>query len=135
MLLLALVIGFACGLRVFTPPAVLLLLTRGGWLGLVFAALAIGEYVADALPQIPPRTQLPSPLLRAASGAYCGYAMAALTGNAPVAGAILGVAGAAIGLYGGLAVRLRMIEAIGAIPAAIAEDVAAIAIAIAAVLH
>lgn len=135
MLLLALVIGFAAGLRVFTPPAVLLLVTRGGWLGILFAALALGEYVADVLPQIPPRTQFPSPVLRAASGAYCGYAVAVLTGTSPIAGAALGLAGAALGLYGGLAARLRLIAAIGTVPAAIAEDAIAIGLSVLAVIH
>ena len=128
MLLLALVIGFAAGLRVFTPPAVLLLATRGGWPAMLLAVLALGEYVADALPQIPARTQFPSPLLRAPSGAYCGYFVAHMSGSSELAGAALGVAGAALGLYGGLAARLRAIQLIGAIPAALAEDALAIAL-------
>ena len=135
MLLLALVAGFAAGLRVFTAPAVLLLMTRGGWLSIVFAILAVGEYVADALPKIPPRTSLPSPLLRAASGAYCGCLVAQMTGNSAIEGVALGLIGAMLGLYGGLAARLRAIEVIGAIPAALAEDAIAIALSVAAAVR
>ncbi len=61
--LLAFGIGFVSGLRAFTGLAALAL-TRGGVWGIVLSIVAIGEYVADALPNIPPRTGLPSIVLR-----------------------------------------------------------------------
>jgi uncharacterized membrane protein len=48
----------------------------------------------------------------------------------PIVGGLCGVAGALLGAYGGVAVRLRTIAATGAVPAAILEDVVAALLAI-----
>jgi uncharacterized membrane protein len=90
---------------------------------------ALGEYVADASPKIPSRTALPSIVIRPLSGAVAGWFITAWHGGSPVAGAIVGVIGALAGTYGGHAARIAAIEKIGAVPAAIAEDVVAIALA------
>jgi uncharacterized membrane protein len=128
-LLLALGIGFVSGLRAMTSLAALALSRGIGIWGIVLGVAAIGEYVADASPKIPSRTALPSIVVRPLSGAIAGWFIAAWHGGSPVAGAIVGAIGALIGTYGGHAARVAAIEKIGALPAAIAEDVVAIALA------
>ena len=128
VLFLALVLGFVSGLRVFTAPAAIMLV-RGGIWGIVLSLAAIGEYVMDAMPQTPSRTSVPAVIARVISGAFVGWAFATTHGASGIAGAIAGIIGALIGTYGGHAARLAAIERIGAIPAAIAEDVVAIALA------
>jgi uncharacterized membrane protein len=91
---------------------------------------ALGEYVADASPKIPSRTAFPSIVIRPLSGAVAGWFIAAWHGGSPVAGAIAGAVGALLGTYGGHAARAAAIAVIGPIPAAIAEDVVAIALAV-----
>lgn len=127
-LVLAFGIGFVSGLRAFTSLAALMLLRGGVW-GWVLAVAAIGEYVADASPKIPPRTAFPSIVVRPASGAVAGWLIAGTHGGSTVTGAIVGALGALAGTYGGKAARLVAIDKIGAIPAAVAEDVVAIALA------
>ncbi len=127
-LLLALGIGFVSGLRALTSLAALLLVRGGVW-GYVLAVAAVGEYVADASPKIPSRTALPSIVVRPLSGAVAGWLITATHGGTPIAGAVVGAAGALAGTYGGHAARLATIAKIGAIPAAVAEDLVAIALA------
>ena len=126
ILLLALGLGFVAGLRTFTAPAAVMLV-RGGIAGYILSVLAVGEYVADALPKTPLRTAFP--WIRLASGAFSGWMIAAIHNGPVVAGAIFGIIGTLIGTYGGLAARLAAIARIGAIPAAIVEDIVAIALA------
>jgi uncharacterized membrane protein len=127
-LLLALGIGFVSGLRAMTSLAALAL-TRGGLWGIVLSVAAVGEYVVDAMPQVPSRTALPSIVVRPVSGAIAGWLIAAWHGGSPAGGAVAGIVGAFAGTYGGHAARLWAIARIGAIPAALAEDVVAIALA------
>ena len=127
-LLLAFGIGFVSGLRAFTSLAALML-SRGGIAGYVFALFAIGEYVADASPKIPSRTALPSIVIRPLSGALAGWYLMRFHGGEPWLGALAGIIGAFAGTYGGHAARLFAIARIGALPAAIAEDIVAIALA------
>jgi uncharacterized membrane protein len=124
---LALGLGFVSGLRVFTAPAAVML-ARGGIPGYVFAVLALGEYVTDALPATPARTELPSVIARVLSGVFVGWTIAT-HGGSSVAGAAAGVIGAFVGTYGGKAARLAAIARIGAMPAALAEDAVAIGLA------
>jgi uncharacterized membrane protein len=128
-LVLAVVLGFVSGLRAFTSLAALALV-RAGWWGYVVALIAVGEYVADASPKIPSRTALPSIVIRPLSGAVAGWFIASMHGGSAAAGAICGVVGALIGTYGGHAARLATIARIGALPAAIAEDLVAVALAV-----
>ena len=128
-LLLALGIGLVSGLRTFTSLAALALSRGFGVWGIVLGVAALGEYVADASPKIPSRTALPSIVIRPLSGAIAGWFITAWHGGSPVAGAIAGAIGALIGTYGGHAARAAAIGKIGALPAAIAEDVVAIALA------
>ena len=126
--LLAVSLGFVSGLRTMTSLAALAFGRGGAWAA-VLGIAAAGEFVADALPRIPPRTALPSIVLRPLSGAIAGWIVAARFGGSGGAGAVLGCAGAFAGTYGGLAARRAAIAAIGALPAAIAEDAVAVGIA------
>jgi uncharacterized membrane protein len=123
--LAALVFGFAAGLRTVTPEAVYFGLHGGGAWRIVFPIAAIGEYIADTLPQAPARTTIGPLLARCASGAVMGWIAARFPG------AVAGVLGALIGAFGGLRMRLALMEAIGAIPAALLEDAIAIGLAFA----
>ena len=127
--LLALGIGFVSGLRAFTSLAALALSRGIGVWGIVLGIGALGEYVADASPKIPSRTAFPSIVVRPLSGAVAGWFISAWHGGSPVAGAVAGAIGALIGTYGGHAARAAAIPKIGAIPAAVAEDAVAIALA------
>jgi uncharacterized membrane protein len=128
-LLLALGIGFVSGLRAFTSLAALALSRGVGLWAIVLGVAALGEYAADASPKIPSRTAFPSIVVRPASGAVAGWFVAVWHGGSPIAGAIVGAIGALLGTYGGHAARAAAIAKIGALPAAIAEDVVAITLA------
>jgi uncharacterized membrane protein len=127
--------GIVAGLRAFTAPAVLWLMRHGGPWAIVLAILAVLEYAGDLYPRSPARTSAPALIARIASGAFVGWYIAATSGISGAAGAVVGVAGVAVGAYGGLAVRLKSIAAFGAVPAALLEDVAAIAIAVLVIGH
>lgn len=132
ILFAAFMLGLAAGLRVMTAPA-MLYLSRGGLAGYILSVAAVGEYIADALPQIPPRTGFPSIILRPFSGAFCGWMFCAWHGQSALLGGVLGLAGALIGTYGGYSARIVAIKAVGAIPAALIEDLVAIGVAFLAV--
>jgi len=125
MLIAAFLFGIVAGLRTFTGEGVYFAL-RGGVAGIVFALCALGEYAADALPQIPARTTIGPLLIRCASGAFMGWTVARIPGTA------VGILGALIGTFGGYRGRMWLIAKMGALPAALFEDVVAIALAVAA---
>jgi uncharacterized membrane protein len=125
-LLLAFWLGLIAGLRTFTAPAVLWLERHPGPWAYGLAVLAVLEYAGDLHPKAPPRTSTVGLLARVVSGAFVGWATALSFGGSSIAGAITGAIGAVIGAYGGLAARLRMIQAMGNVPAAIVEDIVAI---------
>jgi uncharacterized membrane protein len=130
LILFAFAMGIVAGLRTFTAPAAFFL-TRGGIAGYILAVLAICEYIADALPKTPARTGLPAVSIRSLSGAITGWFIASIGGSTQgVVGAVAGVAGALVGTYGGYAGRMAAIAKFGAIPAAVVEDVIAIALAV-----
>jgi uncharacterized membrane protein len=124
--LAALLFGIVAGLRTFTGEAVYFGL-RGGVAGIVFPVLAIVEYAGDALPNVPARTTIFPLLARIVSGAFMGFLAARIPG------AILGIAGAVAGAFGGYRLRMAAIAKIGPLPAAVGEDAVAIALAFAAV--
>ena len=72
---------------------------------------------------------------RVLSGAFCGWEVTAAGGGAAVWGALLGVCGAVIGAHAGLAARRKAILAIGPVPAALLEDLVAVAGAVFIVMH
>jgi uncharacterized membrane protein len=134
-LVAALLLGIVAGLRTLTAPAVLLLLRGGGWGSYVLAVGALLEYAGDLNPKTPPRTAPVGLIARLLSGGFCGWWLTALTGASIAMGVLLGACGALIGAYGGLSARRLAISAIGPVPAALLEDVVAIAAAVAIVTH
>jgi uncharacterized membrane protein len=133
MLLVAFALGVVAGLRSMMAPAAVLLSRHVRVAGIVVAILAVGELIVDLLPTTPSRTS-PVPLMvRIVSGAFCGWFVVAGSPSARILGALAGVVGALVGTYGGHAARLRAIKRLGAIPAALAEGVLAIALALFAV--
>ena len=126
-------LGIVAGLRAFTAPAVLLLMRHTGFWAVLLAVLALLEYAGDLYPKAPNRTSPPGLIARVASGAFVGWYVAVASGAPGIAGALIAIAGAVAGAYGGLALRRRAIETIGAVPSAIAEDVVAIVLAVVAV--
>jgi len=127
-LLLSFSLGFVSGLRTFTPLAALFI-RRGSVWGYVLAVFAIAEYVMDLRPDAPSRTAPFGLAARAISGAIVGWTIAEMYGGSGILGALLGIAGAMIGTYGGHAARLVAIKRIGEYPAAIVGDLIAIGLA------
>jgi uncharacterized membrane protein len=123
----ALGIGFAAGLRSLMPPAVVAWAAHLGWLNLnnsplafmgstialvIFSLLAVGELIADLLPQTGKRTA-PVPLLaRILMGGLCGACFCAASNQSLIIGAILGGLGGVIGAFAGYEVRRKLVTAL-----------------------
>jgi uncharacterized membrane protein len=139
----AFLIGFICGLRSLTGPAVTAWSTRFGWISLrgtplaflgswpavgLFTFLAIVEYFTDKLPKTPPRTAPLGLSARVLLGALSGAALAASRGNQLGIGAALGALGGVVGAFVGYQLRTRIVKAL-AVPdfyVAVGEDLVAI---------
>ena len=130
MLLLAFLLGIVAGLRVFTGAAVWSVITGTGVWRILLPIAAVAEYLADASPKIPARTQVGSLIVRCLSGAFAGWIVASRLGYSIALPMILGVLGALAGTYGGYRVRIWLIARAGVIAAAIIEDVVAIGLAV-----
>lgn len=148
--LLALLIGVVAGLRAVTPLAALATGAALGWIGLtgtifgfvanpvalaLLLALAAAELVNDKLPRTPSRKEPPQFAVRILAGAAAGAILATLAGGQPwlaiVVGAALGGAGAVVGTLAGARLRAFLARSLGAdLPAALVEDVVAIAAAL-----
>lgn len=149
MLILSLLIGIVAGSRAMMAPAAIswaaasgLLALEGSWLAFlgwrftpwIFSLLAIGELVTDKLPSTASRKVPPQFAARLISGGLSGAAIGIAAGSWPI-GLVLGVAGALIGTLGGAAARAKLATAFGRdLPAALTEDVVAIALSVAVVL-
>lgn len=123
----ALGIGFVAGLRALTPPAVVAWAAHLGWLNLsnsplafmgsmitvvIFSLLAVGELIADLLPQTGKRTA-PMPLIaRILIGGLCGACICAATDQSLIVGAILGAVAGIIGAFAGYEIRRRLVSAL-----------------------
>ena len=145
-LALALGIGIVAGLRSLTAPAVVSWAAYLGWLNLqgsplafmgsivavvIFSLLALGEYVADLLPQTPNRTT-PGPLVaRILTGGLSGACLCASADQSLVAGALVGGIGSVIGAFAGYQVRTRLVRGLKVqdMLIAIPEDLVAIGLA------
>lgn len=103
---------------------------RRGALASALGVAALLEYAGDLHPKAPARTAPGALAARILSGATCGWLIAYSRDDAPALGVLFGAVGALTGAYGGLAVRMRAAALLGNLPAAILEDVAAIAIAL-----
>jgi len=128
--LLALAIAMTAGLRTFVP----VLAVRWpymNWTTWGAAVLAAGELIADKVPGVPGRTSIGPLALRAASGAFCAWAVGTPLGLNATAAICIGIAGAIAGAYIGFGWRVRLAPAIKlpSIVAALFEDVVAIAVA------
>src|SRR5271170_3386956 len=113
--LLAFLIGVIAGLRSLTAPAVLSWAARLGWLHVentwlaflgfaatpyILSVLAIGELIADKLPNTPSRKAPPGFITRILTGALSGAALGA-SGGSWMIGLVAGVIGAVAGTFGG----------------------------------
>jgi uncharacterized membrane protein len=141
LLLSALLIGIIAGLRALVAPAVVSWGAALGWFDvsqtplafmgyrwtpLVFSLLALLELVTDQLPSTPSRKVPPQFGARLVMGALSGATLGA-SGGQLVLGLIAGIVGAAIGTFGGAALRGRLAMAFGKdMPAALIEDAVAI---------
>ncbi len=147
--LLALLIGAVAGLRAVTPLAALAIGVALGWIALddtifgfvahpvtlwLFIALAAAELVNDKLPRTPSRKEPSQFAVRILAGAFAGAILIIVPGESWVSvvlGGILGAAGAVAGTLGGARLRSTLANAFGRdLPAALTEDVIAIAAAL-----
>jgi uncharacterized membrane protein len=127
VLLLAFLIGVVAGLRSLTAPAVVAWAAHKNWLNLqstplafigsitalvIFVVLAIGELIADQLPNTPSRTKPPGLIARIILGGLSGAAVAAAGAQSLGIGGILGAAGGIAGAFGGYQVRTRLVRAL-----------------------
>src|SRR4030095_14927886 len=112
--ILAIGIGIVAGLRSLLAPSGVAWAAHLGWLNLygspfafmgstaavaIFSLLAIGELIADKLPQAPKRTALAGLLARILTGGLCGACFCVAAGNSLLAGALLGGTGAGTGAF------------------------------------
>jgi uncharacterized membrane protein len=142
ILLLAFLIGFFGGLRSLTAPAATAWAVYLGWLKIdrplsligslpvvaIFTLLAIGELVADKLPQTPSRTAPPGLIARIMMGGLTGACIAAGGAHGIVPGILLGAVGGVVGCFVGYRSRTGLVHALTTrdIYVALAEDVVAI---------
>lgn len=127
LMLFTFLIGVLVGLRSLTPVAATAWATHLGWLKLhsplswlgatigvvICTLLAIGELVADKLPNTPSRTAPPGLIARVLMGALVGACLAASAAQSSVWGAVHGILGALVGTFGGYQVRTRLVKALG----------------------
>ena len=149
LIIAIIIIGFAAGLRSLTSPAVVAWAAHFGRLSLgasslsfisspitagILTLLALGEYVADQLPNTPNRTSPPGLIARFVTGTFSAVCILAATNNSIAYGLIGGVA-AIGGAFAGYQLRTRLVEKlrIKDIFVAIPEDLVAIGLALAAV--
>lgn len=127
ILVFALGLGLAAGLRSLTPPAVVAWAAHLGWLNLnnsplafmgsiiaviIFSLLALFELFADLRPSTPKRTA-PMPLIaRIITGGLCGACVCAAANQSLILGAILGAVGGIIGAFAGYEIRRRLVAAL-----------------------
>ncbi len=146
ILVFALGIGFAAGLRSLTPPAVVAWAAHLGWLNLnnsplafmgsiiaviIFSLLALFELFADLQLSTPKRTA-PMPLIaRVLTGGLCGACVCAAGHQSLILGAILGAVGGIIGAFAGYETRRRLVAALNIkdIFIALVEDLITIGLA------
>ena len=152
LLVLCFLLGVVCGLRSMMAPAAVAWAAHLGWLHfsgthlawigsiitlVVFTLFALGELVADKLPNTPARTAPPGLVVRVFFGAACAAALAVGSGVPVGLASVAGVVGALVGTYGGYAVRhaLTANGKLKDLPVALVEDVIAIAGAFLVVSH
>ena len=142
----ALGVGVVAGLRSLLAPAAVAWAARLGWLHLqgtalgfmesnvalaILSLIAIGELVADLLPQTPKRTDLAPLLARVLSGGFCGACLCASANKSLTVGAALGAAGGVIGAFAGYEIRRRLVSKLNIrdLFVALSEDLVALGLA------
>ena len=127
---LILLIALAGGLRTFIP-LVAVRWPYANWTTWLAALFALGELVADKLPQAPARTRPLGLVARCIFSSYAAWAVGTPLGVSPPLAICFGVIGAIAGAYIGLAWRVRLAPSIKlpSIVAALLEDVVAIVVA------
>jgi uncharacterized membrane protein len=148
LLLCAFLVGLVAGLRCMMAPAIVSWSARLGVLNVgqtimalmnyritavIFTVLALAELINDKLPRAGSRKRPLPFIMRILSGSLVGATVGA-SGGQLTAGFICGAVGAVAGTLGGAWTRAKLASAFGRdFPAAILEDITAIAIAIFAV--
>jgi uncharacterized membrane protein len=95
---------------------------------IIFSVLAIGELIADKMPQTPSRKMPPAFIARIVSGGLVG-ATAGASRQMFVLGLVAGAVGAVVGTLGGAAARTKLAALLGKdLPAALLEDLTGILI-------
>ena len=96
---------------------------------IVFTLLALGELIADKLPNTPARTAPLGLIARIVMGGLCGAALATSAGGSLPVAAIVGVIGALVGTFAGYNIRHTLVlrAHLPDFVVALAEDVVAIA--------
>lgn len=145
MLVSALLLGIVSGLRSMLAPTIVSWFAWSGALTVantplafmgyrftpfILTVFAIGELIVDKLPSTPSRKAPPGFIARIVTGALSGATIGA-AGHSLAMGLILGVIGSVAGTFGGSAARARLAAVFGRdLPAALLEDVVAIAIGV-----
>jgi uncharacterized membrane protein len=149
-LLLALLIGVVTGLRSMTGPAIVAWAAHLGWINLsgsplafmgsvwavgFFTLGALGEFVADLLPNTPARTAAVGLTARIVLGLLTGACLGIAGGASLWLGALAGAIGAIAGAFGGYNARAGLVRSLRVPDAAIAipEDLIAIGLGLLAV--
>jgi len=143
-LLAAFVVGIACGLRALVGLAAVSwaassqhLPLQGTWLSFlgnritsyISSVLAVGEIINDKMPKTPSRLVPPQFIARVVMGALTGSAIG-LSHESLLLGALAGIVGSVVGTFAGAKGRAFLAKAFGRdLPAALLEDVLAIALA------
>jgi uncharacterized membrane protein len=145
-LLVAFAIGFVAGLRSLTAPALVAWAAHLGWLNLggtpisfmssgvavgIFSLLALGEFVADVLPNTPARTAPIGLMVRAITGGLCGACLSVARGGGVAAGIVAGIVGAMAGAYLGYYARRGLVSVLKVrdVLIAVPEDIVAVGLA------
>ena len=125
-ILLVFAAGVLVGLRSLTPPSVAAWFAHAGrlrltgslqWMGQMpvpwlLTVLALVELTADKLPRTPARTAPPGLIARIILGGLTGACVAMNAGTATLTGALVGIAGAISGTYGGYHARKTLVRAL-----------------------
>lgn len=149
VLIAAFVLGVVCGLRSMVGLAAASWAARrqqvpleGTWLAFlgfrftpyITSLLAVGEIINDKLPKTPSRLVPPQFAGRVVMGALTGSAIG-LSQQHLIIGALSGIVGSVVGTLGGAKARAFAAKVFGRdLPAALLEDVIAIALAVAVVV-
>ncbi len=141
----AFILGVACGLRALVGLAAVSWAARcqqmsfqGTWLAFlgfkatpfITSLLAFGELVTDKLPKTPSRLVPPQFAARVSMGALTGAAIGLSRGHLLI-GVLSGIIGSVLGTLGGSKARAAAARLFGHdLPAALLEDIVAIALVI-----